>query len=280
MIKLENGTKIHTEFRKGDRSLAPIVFCHGNGQNLTSGRALINFFSDIGHTTLCYDLPGHGFSEIYTSGEWIMEQFAATLEEILEKNNIKRPIIAAHSFGGMIALQYATNNPRNVDGLILLAVSASTPKIYAEYPKEELKLFLEELEKTSKKLFKKQEEYDFQQCKGFSDADIRTKSFNYTTPQAYFNNLHALEEYDIKEMLDCLEVPILIMLGSKDTFISREEVEYIRTKTKNSMLEILEGLEHNFLIQDPECMITRLKKNYSFLIRLNTFICCKTRFFM
>ena len=61
---------------------------------------------EIDHNIIAFDLPGHG----YTSGPLFkdVESHTNFCIELIEKMNLKDPILMGHSWGGLIALDLST----------------------------------------------------------------------------------------------------------------------------------------------------------------------------
>ena len=74
--------------------------------------------SDTFHV-VAIDQRGHGLSDKPDSGyEWAT--ITADLDAILKAQKIDRAVLAGHSWGGNVALQYAVDHPDRVSGLILI----------------------------------------------------------------------------------------------------------------------------------------------------------------
>ena len=101
----------------GNKKGKNIVLLHGWGQNT-------NVMDIIGKRLEkhCYitnvDFPGFGDSEEPKKALTIYE-YEEVIEELLNELNIVNPILIGHSFGGRVAIIYASKN--KVDKLILLA---------------------------------------------------------------------------------------------------------------------------------------------------------------
>ncbi len=65
-----------------------------------------------------FDLRGHGRSTMTESG-YRAEDLAQDLEGLVDHLGIERAHLCAHSFGGVVALQYAVRNPGRVASLVL-----------------------------------------------------------------------------------------------------------------------------------------------------------------
>ena len=67
---------------------------------------------------IAIDLPGHGESETI-SEKHSMQLMAETVKAVLETEKIEKTVIAGHSMGGYVALQFAVDNEKMVKGLVL-----------------------------------------------------------------------------------------------------------------------------------------------------------------
>jgi len=265
ITRLDNGVEIFTKIKYGNCDLPAFVFCHGIGRNLTAGEFLTDYFNKKGHLTLEYDLPGHGKSEIYACGDWSMNNSSKTFHEILEKNSIKTPIAFGDSFGGMIILNYAVSNPGSIKSAVLMATTASYPIDYAPkyIPKKFLEFYLKQRNEKQKKLFEKQIQHNFQECKDLSDREIEDVVFKCTNPAAYSGFMDSTKKYDVREKLDSLDIPTLIMWGKKDRYVLKGANDDLK-KIKNSRFIALDG-GHNCLLKNIDEIIGAIEENYGFL---------------
>lgn len=87
---------------KGDT----IVLLHGWGQNIDMMKPLGNYLKD-NYQILIIDLPGFGNSGIPTYA-WNLLDYVKCVREIILNEHIANPIVMGHSFGGKIALLYAS----------------------------------------------------------------------------------------------------------------------------------------------------------------------------
>ena len=85
-----------------------IVLLHGWGQNIEMMKPLGDKLVDYRITIL--DLPGFGFTE-EPKDIWTVKDYASYLDEFLKAVNVKKPILIGHSFGGRIAIYYASCYP-------------------------------------------------------------------------------------------------------------------------------------------------------------------------
>ncbi len=103
-----------------DAQELPIVLIHGAGCNLEDMRfALADRL--IGRRVIFLDRPGHGWSERRGRYGSAPQDQAAMVARVLDRLGIGRAIVVGHSWGGVLALRLALDQPQRVAGLVLLA---------------------------------------------------------------------------------------------------------------------------------------------------------------
>jgi pimeloyl-ACP methyl ester carboxylesterase len=70
------------------------------------------------------DMRGHGRSDSGPVTQWSLEQWAQDVYSFCEALSIEAPIVLGHSFGGIVAMLYATRYPEHPSRLILSSTSA------------------------------------------------------------------------------------------------------------------------------------------------------------
>ena len=285
-IKTKQGNSISTTFIPGDRTKKAFVFIHGNAQNETSGKVLIDFFKAKGLPILSYDMPGHGNSEPYpenvdnnsennenkANDNVNMDTFAETFEEVLEHYNIENAIIAGHSMGGMILLQYATKLAaenieifnKKIAGMILIDTSDIDPiKANNKLP---LKDIVAQLLEGSEKAFQKRGKHDYGVPAENEDAVMGTGLLE-TDPKSLRQNFTATDDYDVQGKLtelagsNSLKMPVLVIRGNNDPLMTEEMTAEMASRLENSKLVSVEG-GHNWFLIKPDEMTKVLDENY------------------
>lgn len=105
MIKKINDIRInYQQFGTGE----DLVFLHGWGQNIEMMLPLAKRFQDKYRITLL-DFPGFGNSE-EPKNAYTIYDYTACLEQLLKEVDVKNPTLIAHSFGGRVAICYASKN--------------------------------------------------------------------------------------------------------------------------------------------------------------------------
>jgi len=97
-----------------------VVMIHGLAANMGFWLAGAQLFTHFGRVTL-YDMLGHGRSDMPETG-YSPAQMARDLGRLLDHLRIEKVHLVAHSFGGMVALSFALQQPDRVKSLVLADV--------------------------------------------------------------------------------------------------------------------------------------------------------------
>ena len=98
------GININYE-RIGNKKGKPLVLLHGWGQNIQMMKIIGEKYPK--NDVVIIDFPGHGKSE-EPKEIWALDDFTNMVHELLISLKIKNPILIGHSFGGKVALIYAS----------------------------------------------------------------------------------------------------------------------------------------------------------------------------
>lgn len=105
--------------KTGMRELPVMIVLHGGpGYDHTPYQ---EFFSALHGTVqiLFVDQHGHGRSDPGSAKTWNFARWASDIYELCQTLHIERPIIFGHSFGSMVAMEYAIQYPQHLQKLIL-----------------------------------------------------------------------------------------------------------------------------------------------------------------
>jgi pimeloyl-ACP methyl ester carboxylesterase len=108
-----NGVETYYE-RTGDGPT--VVFIHGLGWDRRSWRPQMVALEDE-YELIAYDYRGHGETEASTRRECTIELLVEDLHAILDELDVERPVLCGHSYGGLIAAEYAIQYPDEVAAL-------------------------------------------------------------------------------------------------------------------------------------------------------------------
>lgn len=104
-------------FVKRGKGKKTIVFLHGWGGSWQSWAPIIERLESK-FTIYALDLPGFGLSPL--SRPYNLTDYVTDITNFFQKNNIVRPILIGHSFGGQIAAEFAIEKSGLLLNLVLV----------------------------------------------------------------------------------------------------------------------------------------------------------------
>lgn len=107
----------------------PLILMHGWGCDHTTVRSIAATAAQT-HTVYNIDFPGFGSSQ-EPSEVWGVERYTRMVEELARKENLESPVLVGHSFGGRVAILYASRN--KADKVVLVDAAGIKPKRSLKY---------------------------------------------------------------------------------------------------------------------------------------------------
>ncbi len=100
----------------------PIVLLHGNGATADDFE-ISGVFDRLArdHRVIAFDRPGFGHSARPRRGSWTAAAQADLTRKALRQIGIRKPVILGHSWGTLVALSLALDDPEETAALILLS---------------------------------------------------------------------------------------------------------------------------------------------------------------
>lgn len=103
-----------------------IVFVHGFAGCLETWEYQINHFART-YRVVAPDLRGHGQSDAPLT-RYTMDELVADLDAVIDRLDLPETfILAGHSFGGSVCIEYAVAHPERLEKLILIATAGEFP---------------------------------------------------------------------------------------------------------------------------------------------------------
>ena len=204
-----------------------IVLLHGWGQNIDMMKPLGDNFSDKYRITII-DLPGFGLSEEPDYAYTIFD-YTDTVHELLKDLKIKNPIMMGHSFGGRIAIVYASMY--DVNKLVLFG----SPCVRHEQKSAKHSV----LKAFNKIKF-------LSPLANFAKKHIGSEDYRNASPMMRDILVKTVNQ-DLSENAKEISCPTILIWGDKDMAVSVEEAKEIEKLIKDSALVVLPGTHYCYL---------------------------------
>ncbi|NVJ49680.1 MAG: alpha/beta fold hydrolase [Gammaproteobacteria bacterium] len=264
-----NLAELYIEQWPGDAELRPVLFLHGNTQNSTCGRGVVDFFRSRGHRVVVWELPGHGLSAM-TTERYDLADLVALNNAIIEQYQLTEGLLIGHSIGGMIMASSVCQLALSDAALVMIGSLDQNPiEAVARHQIEDALYLQDSLDNymaAGDGLFKKQRQYDYFTNRHLDDAFTEIINRRYTQPAANRINLTSLHGYDVRAALTALAPQMLVLHGAKEEVIPKALVDDMVKFYPNAAVEWFSDGGHNAFFQQDERTQEFLQKHYQSLV--------------
>ena len=250
-ITVKDGTKI---FYKDWGTGQPLFFHHGWPLTADDWDGQMMFFLERGYRVIAHDRRGHGRSTQTVTGNE-MDTYAADVQELVEKLDLRNAIHIGHSTGGGEVARYVA---RYGKGRVAKAVLiSSVPPVMVKSDKNPGGLPIEVFDE-----FRKNTAYNRAQFY----EEVTLPFYGYNRPgatisqgvrdnwwrqgmmggvKAHYDCIKAFSETDFTEDLKKIDVPTLVMHGEDDQIVPFADSGPLSAKLlKNATTKFYPGFPH------------------------------------
>ncbi|MCX6813353.1 MAG: alpha/beta hydrolase [Candidatus Azambacteria bacterium] len=222
-----------------------LIFLHGWGLSSEILKPLYHYLKND-FAVYFLDLPGFGDSPI--EKPMTLGSYAEVVYKFIKDNNIEKPIVIGHSFGGAVATKLAILHPESVLKLILVGASAIRQlrrkmiliKKVADFLKPIFPL-------KSKKFILKLLKLDKTDYAQIENPELKQS----------FKNVIA---EDLKPYLSFIKSPTLVIWGEKDAVTPLSEGKLIAETIPDAKLAVVKNAGHFLFLEKPEEFIKLIKE--------------------
>ncbi|MCZ6805866.1 MAG: alpha/beta hydrolase [Deltaproteobacteria bacterium] len=255
----------------------PILLCNGLAGSWKAWSHQMQYFRDR-YRLLSWDYRG-----LYESGRpndpsaMTVSAHARDGLQLLNEEGIERVAIVGWSMGAQVALEMFRLAPDKVASLALVNGLAGRPWDYVfnlNVVGRLLPPFLRGLRSAPRVI-----ETIIAQASRFPDAGawikrvglaartldeglfgVLVEDFRTLDMETYIGLLERLGEHDAWDLLPQIDVPTLLITGSRDAFTPRSAAERMARRIRGSELMVSPGATHYAALEDPEMLNLRLEK--------------------
>ncbi len=212
-----------------------LIFIHGSGGCKESWQYQTEYFKGSD----AVNLPGHPDGELCPT----IEGYVGWLRTYIQEKGYTEVVLAGHSLGGGIALQYALDYPEDLAGVITVG-SGGRLRVHPS--------FLEMLEKAvadpSLLDMESVTSYDLIEP---DLAAIIQKRTTENTPAAFLNDMKACDQFDVMDRLESITIPLLAIVGDQDNMTPPKYSSFLVDKISGAKTAIIPGGTHMAYAEKP-----------------------------
>lgn len=236
-IELE-GVRVSMEVTGSGR---PLILMHGWGCDHSTVRS-IAATAALTHTVYNIDFPGFGASE-EPAEVWGVERYTRLIEALVKSEKLESPVLVGHSFGGRVAILFASRN--KADKVILVDAAGIKPRRTLKYY---LKVY-------SFKAGKKFWELILGKEKAQARIDrmrARRGSSDYAGASPMMRRiLSKVVNEDLTDRLPMISAPTLLIWGENDTATPLSDAKIMARLIPDAGLVSFPGCGHYSFLDNP-----------------------------
>jgi pimeloyl-ACP methyl ester carboxylesterase len=252
-----NARRVHLA-EIGSGRAAPILLLHGLGGRWQHWLENIPRFA-AERRVVAVDLPGFGRSQLPLDPISIA-LYARTLDRVCDLLELDAAVVVGSSLGGMVATELALAHPQRVERLVLVGAACLAPN---EINAQRAHLALAAFGRVARAL-----------PRGVNGALTRPRARHLAfasilrhptliatdllyeitgseRPSGSLGALDALSAHDIRDQLDSIAVPTLVIHGRNDMLIRCGDGEQLAAMIPGAKLEVFEDTGHLPMIERP-----------------------------
>lgn len=219
-----------------------VVLMHGWGCDHSIWAGVGRHLEEAGHRVTALDFPGFGDS-VEPPVPWGMEEYTAWLEKFLAARGIENPVLIGHSFGGRVALIYASRNPV---GKVVLVDAAGVK------PRRSLRYYLKVW---SFKALKRLAPLVVGRTNAAAIIERRraragSADYNAASP-VMRGTLSRVVNEDLRRFMPSISAPTLLVWGEKDTATPLRDAKIMERLIPDAGLVVFEGAGHYSFLERP-----------------------------
>lgn len=248
----------------GKQNDLTLVLVHGTGElGATIWDSTIEELKDSFHI-LTFDLPGFGRSE-KKNALYSPAKYARFLNWVIDKKTSEPIYLIGHSLGGAISLYYAGIFPDKLDRLVLVDIAGILHR--SSFTKNMLDQQLSGEVKVGKKNIIEKPLSTLKYIVGTTIENVEkavvpedigplleSKTFRSTALDGNPIRISAMAliHTDFSPILEKVRVPTNIIWGENDAIAPLRVGKLLAYRINKTSLTVLNGLEHNPMLEDPE----------------------------
>ncbi len=233
----------------------PVVLSHPLGTDLQVWRPHVERLARSFHV-IRYDQRGHGASPS-PRGPYSLADLGRDLLALLDRLELERVSYVGSSLGGMVGLWLAAHAPERIDRLVVVSASAwlGDPDVWTDRAA---------IVRANGTVSIAEGAVHRWVGPRFADEhphliDRLVARFVGTTDEGYAACCEALGSMDLREDLQRIVAPTLVLAGRDDAAIPLDHAEHLAANIANARLVVIDRAGHLAPIEQPDAFLGRVE---------------------
>jgi len=226
-----------------DNSEKPIfVFIHGGGGDKNQWQFQSDSFRARGFGILTLSLSGHGKS--FHSSNNSISDFTKEVSSLISHLKIGKYVLIGHSMGGGIVLSYGLSILNNPPTEIILIGTGAKLNVAP--------VFFDLLSSDFDQALRLMGKYSYATATSIEIKLVNQNILSKNGPDILIQDLRACQQFDVRDKLERIEIPSLIVCGEEDRMTPVKYSEFLHQMMNNSQLTIIPNAGHFVFQEAPD----------------------------
>lgn len=283
-VVAQDGTELYARRTRGTHAGGvPLVCCNGIGVATFFWKYVERHFAHE-HPVILWDYRGHGESGPPPSLEDLtMEQNARDLLAVLDSFEVEKAVLAGHSMGVQVILEFYRQHPERVAGLVpTLGTYGKPVHTFMDSPilaPLAFMLFHRVVMRSGRKIANIQRNalkkpwvarmaarvarlarLVHPAMMPQADLEAYLKHFGDFDPEVFFRMAEKMAFHSAEDVLEKIKVPTLVIAGEKDIFTPLWLSEEMTDRIPGARLLVIPQGSHAALVEQPELLCLAIEK--------------------
>jgi 3-oxoadipate enol-lactonase len=195
-----------------------------------------------------YDHRGHGGSPV-PSGPYTIEDLGRDVLAMLDGLGIERFSFCGLSIGGAVGMWLAGEAPERVERLVLCCTA---PRFDSEaYDARARKVRAEGVDSVADAVLERWFTPEFRAARP-ETVEWAGSMLRGTPAEGYAGCCEAIRDADLRDRLEDIRAPVLVIAGAEDPAATVDQAEAIRDSIPDARLVVIDGAAHLANVEQPD----------------------------
>ena len=172
-----------------------------------------------------------------------IDTFSELLRDFVDALGLERFVLAGHSMGGAIALDFALAYPQRLDGLVLIGAGATMP-----VSTKLIELTRDDFAAATELIVR----YSYRRSVGAEELALYLTHLRRCNPAVLLEDLLACAAFDVTGQLGGVTGPTQIIFGAEDRMTPPALGQALHAALPGSSLAIVPNAGHNVMVEYPD----------------------------
>ncbi len=211
-------------FKRAKNKGRQVLLLHGFGGSSKTVDCLFYFLKNRGYDVSSLDFPGFGESD-EPKEKWTIRDYAGFVEWVIGEQELDRPVVIGHSFGGRVGIILAALG--KCGALVLIDSAGMRPRRGLSY-------------------YFNVTRYKIRKALGGDVSAFGSSDYRSLSPVMKQTFVSVVNDH-LDNLLKEITVPTLILWGDRDRETPPYMAKRIRKRVKNSRLVMLDGGHYSYI---------------------------------